>query len=454
MVQPIRIPRLLLTGALALALPCLAQLPCFAQQLPAGTHSADDHTRERTAAEKSAEQIEAAEAALDHGEFAKAEGLLKTLAVSHPKDARVQYDLGFAAERNADEPTAAAAYRAAIAADGSMAEPHLALGLLEARGGKDADARAELAVVSQMQNIPPELKARALRAMARLDAASAPSVAADELSRAIQLTGETADDTALSAELAARLGDSADAAAAYRKALAADPGNVDAAVGLATALQHAHKQVEAQAVLTDALAAHPDDARLLTRQAALYADQGQLDKAQPLLEELHGVRPQDEAVTRMLAKAYDLNGASAKAEPLDRALVAAHPDDPQLLDDLGGVLVKQMKYDEAEADFRKAVAMRAAFHDDKAWAECAGHLAFAASRAHHPELSLQALAARATVLANSPSSLFLEAIAHDALRQNKEAVMAYRAFLAAAAGKYPDEEFEARHRLIALEHQK
>ena len=94
-----------------------------------------------------------------------------------------------------------------------------------------------------------------------------------------------------------------------------------------------------------------------------------------------------------------------------------------------------------------------AFHDDAAWGEAAGHLAFAASRNHQPQVALQALAQRATVLPNSSASLFLAATAYDALRQRKQAEQSYRAFLAMANGKLPNEEFEARHRLIALEHE-
>jgi len=69
-------------------------------------------------------------------------------------------------------------------------------------------------------------------------------------------------------------------------------------------------------------------------------------------------------------------------------------------------------------------------------------------------MTLRALAARATVLPNSPASLFLEATAHDTLHQTKEARESYKAFLAVAGGKFPDQEFEARHRLVALEHMK
>jgi tetratricopeptide (TPR) repeat protein len=95
--------------------------------------------------------------------------------------------------------------------------------------------------------------------------------------------------------------------------------------------------------------------------------------------------------------------------------------------------------------------MREAFHNDKSWALAESHLALAASKNKDPKTALAALAARATVLPNSASSLFLQAISYDALRQSKDAIAAYKAFLAIAAGKFPDEEFEARHRLVALE---
>jgi hypothetical protein len=67
---------------------------------------------------------------------------------------------------------------------------------------------------------------------------------------------------------------------------------------------------------------------------------------------------------------------------------------------------------------------------------------------------LQALQLRATVLPSSAPSLFLAATAHDKLHQVKQASDLYQQFLTVAAGKYPDEEWQARHRLIALEHMK
>jgi hypothetical protein len=65
---------------------------------------------------------------------------------------------------------------------------------------------------------------------------------------------------------------------------------------------------------------------------------------------------------------------------------------------------------------------------------------------------LQALAIRDKLLPQSPSSLFLAAIAHDKLHHVKEARDMYKQFLSVANGKFPNEEWQARHRLITLEH--
>jgi Flp pilus assembly protein TadD len=176
-----------------------------------------------------------------------------------------------------------------------------------------------------------------------------------------------------------------------------------------------------------------------------------------MIEQLRTTDPgaaSNPAITRLLAHLYTLTGDNAKAEPLFRSLVTQNPKDPTLLDDLASSLVEQQNFAEAQTVLTKAVAMRSSFPSDSDWGEAAGHLAFAASRNHDPQTTLQALAERATVLPNSPASLFLEATAHDALHQYKDAERAYRAFLALAGGKYPDQEFQARHRLIALEHER
>lgn len=412
----------------------------------------------RTAAAQQAnvqgDRIQHAEALLEQGDYKHAQTELAQLAAANPKDARIQYDLGFTAEHNGDNPAAAEAYTAAIAADPTLAEPRVALGLLQARQGQATEAHTQLEAAAKIQTAAPSLRAKALRALARLDEAQRPEQARAELLQAAQLTGEQPGDAELTGSLAAHAGDAPDAEAAFRRALAQTPGDPAATLGLAAVLQRQGKLAEAEALLAPALAAHPDDPQLAAQTAAVYAAQGKNAEALTLLKRVQAAQPtSDPALTRMLAHLELVSGDPAAAEPLYRQLVAANPQDPALLDDLGSTLVRQNRFAEAQPLLAKAVGLRPAFHDDQAWADAAGHLAFAASRNHQPEVALQALSARATVLPNSAATLFLEATSHDALHQNRQAVASYRAFLAMANGKLPDEEFEARHRLITLEHE-
>jgi Flp pilus assembly protein TadD len=419
-------------------------------QVPAGAHSADDHTREQSVSQ----EIRDAEAALEQQDYKVAEAKLKVLAVANPKDGRVLYDLGFAQERTGEDEDAAKSYAASIDAIPGFAEPKIALGLLDARSGRTDAAHKQLLEAANLEAAQPELRARAMRALAHLDEQSRPEAAREELLAALKLTPETPDDVLTGAELAERVGASADAETAYRRALKLMPGDVDATAGLAHVLQQQGKLEEAEATLHAALKSDPTDARLIAQAVSLYSAEGNAAKAIPMLEQLRTTDPKaaaDPSMTRLLAQLYYVSGDDAAAEKLYSQLVANEPGDPTLLDALGSAQIKLGQDAEAQATFAKAVLMRDAFHDDKAWGEAAGHLAFAASKNNDPKICLQALAARATVLPNSATSLFLEATAHDSLRQNKEAAKAYRAFLAVADGKFPDQEFQARHRLVALE---
>jgi len=422
-----------------------------AQQLPPGTHSVDDHSQQNAVSQ----QITDAESSLEKQDYKTAEAKLKVLAAADPKDGRVQYDLGFAEERNGEEADAAKAYAAAIAAMPEFAEPKVALGLLDARAGRIEAAHKELTDAAMIQTAAPELRGRALRALAHLDETSNPAAAREELLAALKLTAETPDDVLMGAELADRAGDAEDAIPAYQRALKLMPGDLDATAGLAHALQHAGKLSDADAVLMAALKEHPNDVRLVAQAVSLYAAEGKAAEAIPLLVQLRASDAKiaaDPDTTRLLAQLEYVSGDNSDAEELYAELLVTTPRDPMLLDSLGSTQVKQGHDGEAEVTFLKAVALRDAFHDDQAWGEAEGHLAFAASKNNDPVTCLAALDARSTVLPNSPTSLFLQATAHDKLHHNKQAIAAYKAFLALAGDKFPDQTFEAQHRIIALEH--
>jgi tetratricopeptide (TPR) repeat protein len=426
---------------------CAASITSAAQLLPAGTRDAATQPQQDPLRSQASE-------ALAKQDYATAAKLLATLAEKNPSDAQVLYNLGSAQDALDQTSEAEASYRRAIAANGNLLEPHLALGLLLARTGKAADTHTELAAAAAIPNGDPALRARAYRALARLDQAGNPSGASEELLAALKLSPETPDDILLTGELAQTTGDAAAAESAYRRLLAADPDNTQATAALVHLLVQQKKLDQAEPMLAASLQKHPDDPTLNAQLASLYEAQNKPDQALPLVEKLHIANPRDASIARLLARLYSRNNQYDKALPLYETLSATSPNDPTLLDDQADTLIRLRRPAEAQALLERAVANPRAFPTPDAYGIAASHLAFAASANHDPATTLRALNLRATVLAPTPATLFLAATAHDKLHQVKEASDLYKQFLAAAKGQFPDEEWEAKHRLIALEHTK
>ncbi len=416
-------------------------------------HAQDfDANLRKTAPSPQATQIAAANAALDAHDYAKAATLLAPLAAANPKDAHILYDLASAQDQLDQKPVAEQSYRAAIADDPTFLDPHIALGLLLARNGRFADARDELIAVKTVSSDDNPLKAVAFRALARIDEKSRPAEARDELLEALKLTPETPEDTLLGAELAESAEHGAGAAeAAYRKVLAAQPNDPAAASELAHLLVKELRRTEAKTLLQSAFAAHPGDTALTVQLASIYSSEGKTQDAVPLIQSLHTANPDDATIAHLLAGLYLDTRDYAQAEPLLARLSASNPKDTSIADDRARALIQLLRFAEAQQLLTPLVAQPTLFPTPADLGNAAGDLAFAASSNHDPEAALQALQVRATVLPTSAASLFLTAISHDKLGHKKLAVEAYKQFLATSKGANPDEEFEARHRIIALE---
>jgi tetratricopeptide (TPR) repeat protein len=214
-------------------------------QLPAGTTD----TTQQPIQTQDPQRAEA-NAAIDRQDFPTALKLLTALAESHPADAHILYDLGFTQDALDQTPAAEASYRKAITADPNFLEPHVALGLLLARSGKLADARAELAKATTLTTNNPAVMARAYRALARIDQHTRPVDASDELLTALKISPETSEDILLAGELAEASNDLPAAEASYRRVLAADPKNTDATAALTHILIRQNKLDEAETLPT------------------------------------------------------------------------------------------------------------------------------------------------------------------------------------------------------------
>jgi len=176
--------------------------------------------------------------------------------------------------------------------------------------------------------------------------------------------------------------------------------------------------------------------------------QGKNDAAVASLEAAVKLAPADVAARRYLADMYTAAGKKDEAVAVYRALVAQHPNDAELHRGLGQSLLRAQKFAEAQQEFLTTVKLKPDL------GEAYGDLAFAASENKDYILTLKALDMRVKYLPEIPTTYFLRASAFDHLQDVKKAAVNYHLFLDTAKGKYPDQEWQAKHRLIALEPKK
>jgi tetratricopeptide (TPR) repeat protein len=155
--------------------------------------------------------------------------------------------------------------------------------------------------------------------------------------------------------------------------------------------------------------------------------------------------PENPELYRELAELYLQTKQYAQAEPLFRTLAKNNPSNPDLHYGLGVAVLHQLKYAEAESELIQTLKLKPDY------GEAYGYLADAARENKHYELAIRALDARAKFLPEDARSYFIRATSFDSLHMFKQAAENYKKFLAIAGGKFPDQEFQARHRLKAIQ---
>ena len=396
-----------------------------------------------------APEILAAESAIAAADWKTAETSLNLWLASHPTDPRALFDAGYTADAQNRPDDAEKLYRRALDADPKSFEAHVSLGLLLARQGNTDDARPELALATQLDpptdqgQAGPAAKARAYRALARIDKTDNPEDASDELLEALKLSPETPADTLLAAAIADQAGEFPAAEAAYRRVLTNTPNSAPAHAGLAHVLIAEKQYPDAETHLRAALKSSPDDPVLNAELAVVLVAQ---DKAEaiPVLQKLHDAHPKNTDITRMLASVLSDSGDYSGSDHYYLQVLAATPSDAAALIGHGQNLIRILRFPDAFAAFDKATQIDPSNPDG--WSG----LAFAASKTSHPDVALHALTMRSKYLPEVPSTYFLWAISYDSLHKNSEAAAYYQHFLDAAAGKYPDQEWQARQRLKLL----
>jgi tetratricopeptide (TPR) repeat protein len=390
--------------------------------------------------------LSVAEAAIDKKDYAAAETLLQKIVAQDAASYVAWFDLGFVENALGKLEESIAAYRKSVAANPSIFESNLNLGLQLAKtGAPDAEQFLRAATGLQPTSRVVEGHYRAWLSLAQVLAKAKPKEALAAYQQAATLQPKEAEPHISAGLLFEQESKFADAEQEYKQALALDPRSGDAALGLANLYMRGRRFPEAEEYLRKLMAEHPDSAAIHIQLGRVLAAENKSDAAIAELEAGSKLAPQDDTAARDLADLYLATGKNGLAEGAYRRLLAAHPNDAELHHGLGKALLFQKKAQEAQRELTVTVGLNPKLGD--AYYD----LAFAANDTKDYPTLIRALDARSKLLPETAMTYFLRASAYDHLRDFKNAAANYRLFLSHADGKYSDQEWQAKHRLIAID---
>ena len=390
-----------------------------------------------------------AESAIEKHDYASAEPLLEKVVGVDPGNFQAWFDLGFVHNGLGNTPESIAAYRKSVAAKPDVFESNLNLGLMLAKTGQpDAEQFLRTATTLKPTAHIDEGHARAWLSLAHVLETTKPDEAIEAYKQAAALDPKTPEPHLSAGLLLEKENRFADAEQEYKQALAVDPSSSDALTGMANIYMRGQRLVDAEEVLKKITAMHPDDASARLQLGRVLLALGKNDDAIAELQAAQKLDPTNPNVQNDLGDLYLQAKKYDQAEALYRSMLAAKPNNSQLHHYLGVALLKQQKYADAQQELLTAVKLKPDF------GEAYGDLAVAADENKNYELAIKAADARAKFLPEIPVSYFLRASAYDHLRDYKMAAQNYHRFLELANGQYPDQEWQARHRLIAIEPKK
>ena len=393
--------------------------------------------------------ITRAEEAIQKHDFAAAEPLLKKALQGDPKNYQAWFDLGFVYNGLGRTDESIHAYRQSVAAKPDIFESNLNLGLMLARSN-NPEAETFLRAAAKLKPTAhvEEGQAHAWLSLGQLLEGTKPDEALDAYQKASALLPKDPEPRLSAGLLRERRKDFAGAEADYKQVLATDPRSNEAVIGLTNIYMKSGRVAEAEPLLRQLATERPDDAGVHLQLGRVLAGQGKKEEAIPEIQIALKLSPNDSEAQRDLADLFTQSGKLADAEATYRSLLKSNPNDAELHNSLGEILLKQKQFPEAEQEFEAAIKLKPDF------GLAYGNLAIAADENKNYPLAIRALDVRDKLLPPTTVGHFMRATAYDHLHDYKQASVYYHLFLDAAKGKYPDQEWQARHRLIAIEPKK
>jgi Flp pilus assembly protein TadD len=377
--------------------------------------------------------------ALDAKQYAAALDLFAKAIAADPKDYVPHFHLALTYSLLGKDTEAIAQYKETLELKPDLFEADLNIGISLLRI-KNADAALPY-LKAASEKKPNEFRPVSYYAQALLDQkqfAEAEAV----FTKAISLNAKSASAELGLGQSIARQGRLADAEPHYKKAASLDPAYKSPLLELAELYEQKHQSVEAIAIYRE----FTENPGAQERMGALLTESGHAADGIPALETAVAKSPT--AANRVaLAQAYVKNNQADKAAPLVAQALAAEPNDFELRMFYGRLLRDQRKFPEAVAQFQAAAKLQP--NEVKPWNETLGVLVAAEQ---YPQ-ALAALDRIRTLGGETTVHYYYRAICLDHLHVLKDALAAYKRFLSAADGKFPDEEFKARQRARILQNE-
>jgi Flp pilus assembly protein TadD len=396
--------------------------------------------------DESATGIRDAEALMEKKDYSAAEQKLTAMTVANPNDYRAWFDLGYVYSETDRRDKAIEAYRHSIAAQPGVLEPNLNLALLLLDKG-DAEAGRYLRAADKLKPSP-EVKKQIAHGWLLLGdklESKDRAGAIDAYQQAAAMSPADAAPHIALGQIYERSKEDKSAEAEYKAAVAADPNSRDALALLSNLYMRDNRAAEAEATLRDFLVKQPQNVNAQLQLGRTLALQNKHEEAIVEYEAVLKQQPDDMDALRSLAASQVKLKQYDKAVATLKGLLPKFPKDADLHYLMADSLMHARQFSEAQAEFITTAELK------PSWPEPYAGLAFAASEGKNYGLALKALDARAKIIQETAPLYFLRATCYDNLGAKKEASEAYKAFLNVAGGKYPDQEWQARHRLIAID---
>ena len=436
---PHSIAKLLIVALAAAAWPLHADQ----QSAPTVRH----HRVEELADDSTSPEIDQAEAAMEKQDYAAAETLLLKALDSNPNAYRAWFDLGYIYTATRHEAEAVTAYQKSVVANPDVFESNLNLGILLGRQGDTDGAVKYLKAATQLKPTAntEEGLARAWLSLGLIEQAHDPQQALAAYAQAAKLTPNDPEPHLSAGLLLEKQNKLEEAAAEYQVAAKLDPKSTEPIAGLANVYSKQKKFAEAEAQLRKLLAIDANNSDARVQLGRVLAAEGKSAEAAALLTSQPSASANDPRAALDLGTMYVNAGKYSEAEQQFRIAVQGLPQDAEAHYALGSVLMHEKQYPESQDELSTAAQLKPDM------AEIFGNLAVVAAENKNYDLAIRALEQRAKFLPESPATYFLRATSYDNLKVKAKAVENYQQFLATDDGKMPNQEWQARHRLIAID---